>query len=232
MKWFIFTLSLSVSLFAGTQKFSEEVWEKTLGVYQAIQNHPFNQELVKGTLAPDRFAFYSEQDSLYLVEFAKALAILGTKLEDKKDIEQVFRFAKDCLKEEKKKVNEMVKMAPANFSYTQFLLATAAFKTREELAAALLPCFWIYQRLASEMKSQTSEKNPYFPWISLYSNEKYLDDTQIMIAIVDRLAEKAEAPLKNKMQQAFETAMRMEWLFWESAYQKESWKPLTVGNNS
>ena len=48
-------------------------------IYQKILNCDFNKELASGFLTKPAFERYMQQDSLYLVDFAKALAITATK---------------------------------------------------------------------------------------------------------------------------------------------------------
>ena len=59
--------------------FSKKAWSAIESIYQAILEHPFNQELTAGTLAKERFYFYIKQDALYLVGFARALALAASK---------------------------------------------------------------------------------------------------------------------------------------------------------
>ncbi len=47
-------------------KLSKTAQERSAKKIEAIQNHPFNQELKAGTLAKDKFAYYIEQDGIYL----------------------------------------------------------------------------------------------------------------------------------------------------------------------
>ncbi|WP_168464597.1 thiaminase II/PqqC family protein [Wolbachia endosymbiont of Ctenocephalides felis wCfeT] len=47
-------------------KLSEIAWRKSEHVYQDIINHPFNQELMNGTLSREKFCYYVEQDSFYV----------------------------------------------------------------------------------------------------------------------------------------------------------------------
>ena len=60
--------------------FSELAWDKNTELYQKILQHPFNQELAVGALSSDKFAYYIEQDSLYLKEFAKCLVTCASRL--------------------------------------------------------------------------------------------------------------------------------------------------------
>ena len=229
--YFALCFFIGQSIFAGpdTRKFSEMAWSKIAPIYQAIRVHPFNQKLEDGTLSHERFLFYSTQDSMYLTAFGKALAILATRLDERQDIKNVFNEAISSWNEEKQEQDKTAKqgvaMAPATRLYTDFLLTTAAYKSREELVASLLPCFWIYSRLATELKSRVRRNNPYFDWVSLYSSGKYKKSVDRMIALADDLASKVSSEQRAKMIEAFVLASRMEWYFWEASYNMEHWKP-------
>ena len=211
-------------------RFSEEAWTRIDPIYQEIKKHPFNVKLVDGTLSEDIFAYYSAQDAIYLTEFGKALVLLGAKLENRRQIKSVFKEALSCFNDEKeareKTAKAEVTASPATLLYTGFLLSTAAFKSREELAAAVLPCFWIYSRLTREIKPKVKDKHPYADWVKLYSSDKYKKSVDGMIELVDKLASEVPAQQRSKMLEAFELASRMEWYFWDGAYKMERWKPV------
>ena len=59
-------------------KLSTRAWTSSEDVYNAIIQHPFNQELMKGKLSQDNFAYYIEQDSLYLQDFARCHGIIAS----------------------------------------------------------------------------------------------------------------------------------------------------------
>ncbi len=215
-KIFLVLIIFVTSLNAG-EKFSELAWERIDPIYKAILKHPFNQKLALGTLDKSIFDFYTGQDGLYLVEFRKALALLAAKLEGKAQ-RQVLREVIGTLDDEPEHPAE--EMAPFTQMYTDFLLSTAAFKSREELAAALLPCFWIYLRAARELAPQVTSSNPYKSWFDLYSSKKYELSVNTMIQLTDELASENSM---DKMLKAFELASRMEWLFWDGAYRMRLW---------
>lgn len=199
--------------------FTDEAWEKVKPVYAKIVAHPFNVEVGKGTLPAAKFSHYSSQDSLYLTDFAKALALLAVKLDDPERIRQVMGFVEDCLKEKGTKGAEAEAMSEATLFYTSYLLATAAHRSREELAAALLPCFWVYLEVARELKKGLRSGNPYADWITQYSSAGYEKDVIRMKEVVDELASAATPALRNKMLAAFEIATRLELRFWDSTYE-------------
>ena len=58
--------------------FSKTAWNAIEYTYKSILEHPFNRELTEGTLETEKFQFYMKQDSLYLVDFARALAMTAS----------------------------------------------------------------------------------------------------------------------------------------------------------
>lgn len=60
-------------------EFSQIAWNKIHDVYQAIIYHPFNQEMILGTLDQRKFNYYIEQDYLFLQSFAKSLALISSR---------------------------------------------------------------------------------------------------------------------------------------------------------
>src|SRR4051794_37554416 len=96
-------LFLGAAAHSDSKTFSEAAWKRIEPLYQKIRKHPFNVELLQGTLSNKRFDYYSSQDSFYLDVYSKAFAILGTKLEEPKDIQMAFKVSSDCLKEKSEK---------------------------------------------------------------------------------------------------------------------------------
>lgn len=217
MKLLFLVVIATLQVFAAAQtKFSETAWKEITPLYQRIVKHPFNQELMTGVLSKERFQYYSSQDSLYLIQFAKALTTLAEKLDELESMQRVLQFSVASLKEIKEV--PALQMNKANFHYTNFLLATAAYKSREETAAAVLPCFWIYYALAKEMKKTAKAGSPYFDWIQSYSSEHYFKDVKDMVEITDNLAEKVSKVERGKMLAAFIKATEFELEFWDDAY--------------
>ena len=59
-------------------KFTESLWNSIEDIYDRILKHPFIQELIDGSLDEEAFRFYVIQDALYLRDYARGLALLGT----------------------------------------------------------------------------------------------------------------------------------------------------------
>lgn len=213
----IMSLVLSVCGFSREENFSDQAWKRIEPIYQKIVQHEFNQELAAGTLPKEKFSYYEAQDKAYLKEFTKALLILTSKMENEAAIEKLLGLVRNCLQEVNTSESN-AKMNLINIGYTSFLLATASFKSREELAAALLPCYWIYLRVALDLKDRVKESNPYAKWFKVYYSENYRKDVLSMIEISNQLAKNTDEKTLEKMLESFETAAQWELAFWNAAY--------------
>ena len=60
-------------------KWSESAWQESNEVYEKIVQHPFNLELMNGTLHVEKFKFYIAQDSVYLGAFGRVLALIAAR---------------------------------------------------------------------------------------------------------------------------------------------------------
>lgn len=213
-------------------KFSEELWQSIETVYQKILALPFNVELMKGTLQEEKFKFYIQQDSLYLVDYGKALAIMGSKAYHAEDTLQFLKFAQDAFLVERAlheayfkdyNIQPAEEKSPACFLYTNFLLAEASLKNHEVGVAALLPCFWIYWKVGLHIYENAAQNNPYQNWIETYAGEDFTEATRKAIAMTDDLADKAGEKVRQQMKESFIWSSKLEYMFWESAYRLENW---------
>jgi thiaminase/transcriptional activator TenA len=213
--------------------FSGRLWNNISGIYTAILAHPFIKGLTEGTLSHERFSFYLQQDALYLTDFARALNIAASRSPDA--AADFTGFAADVYTVEKALHTGFfrawgieapeTRQSPACFAYTNYLIAAAYNKTYEETVAALLPCFWIYREVGNHILQYASPRNPYQKWIDTYAGEEFSVTVDKMINITNNTAEKAGGETRRLMEAAFETASRLEWLFWDSAYRLEAWLP-------
>jgi thiaminase/transcriptional activator TenA len=213
-------------------KFTSQLWEETKWIYEKIIHLPFNQELMKGTLDMDRFIFYVRQDSLYLIDYCRVLALIASKLDKTERILQFLKFAEDSILIEKGMHEKFLsgyreeatyQKSPACFTYTNFLLSTAAFRSPEEAVASILPCFWIYQQVGDYIYSNAADNNPYQEWIDTYSAEEFRKATDTAIEVTDEIAKPANSIIRLKMTEVFVLSTKLEYMFWESAYKKEEW---------
>ena len=213
--------------------FTDQLWELALPVYNKIQEHPFNQELKQGTLPVEKFKFYIYQDSLYLADFAKALATAGTRAGNSHQLLDFLQFAQNAILVERAlhigyfheyDIDYKSGKAPGCFAYTNYLLAASAFESYEVTVAALLPCFWIYKKIGDYIYANQAKPNPYQNWINAYAGEEFAASVEKALGICNELAENASEAVRLKMKEAYLTATRLEYIFWDSAYQLEKWE--------
>lgn len=215
-------------------KWSEYTWQTIEQRYQSILDMPFIKELSEGTLPQEKFRFYMAQDSLYLEHFGRTLSLIAAKIQDLQDVLAFMRFAENAIVVENALhesyfidfgVSDKGVLEPACHHYIHFLRSTAALESVEIAVAAVLPCFWIYREVGDYIfNTQNSTDNPYQKWIDTYGGDEFSAAVDHAIAICDRLAENSTEETRKKMTEAFIMSSRMEFHFWEAAYDLKTWK--------
>jgi thiaminase/transcriptional activator TenA len=197
-------------------KFSQLAWQQNESNYQAIIQQAFNQELMNGTLARDKFAYYIEQDSFYLQHFARVLAHIAARLDNSHDILQFLDFAKGAIVAEQQVVHEHFRqqmnlkvsgqISPASLGYTSYLHFCSHNQAVEVAIAAVLPCFWIYYQLGCHIQQSSAANNPYQPWVDNYAGEDFARGVSAAIEICDRYYAQASPAVQQQMLAAFATS--------------------------
>ena len=207
--------------------FSVEVFTELQPVLQRIFDHPFNVELALGTLSRERFCFYMQQDSLYLVDFARALALTGSRLVQERRIAALLAASHDALMVERSLhehyfaeygASPDAQESPTCVGYTSFLLATASLWSLNEALAAMLPCYWIYREVGNRIARTAVSPNPYAKWIETYTDKDYSVRVDRFIELVDVTAAEATEQERLRMKDRFITAAYFEYYFWDDAY--------------
>jgi Putative transcription activator len=218
--------------------FCAQVWARVAKLVRVIHEHPFNTELGAGTLDRDRFAFYIVQDARYLAAFSRALATASARATDPGDAAFFAQGAHTALVVESglhagyleefglsAADIEGIGTSPTCLGYSSFLQATALSAPYPVVVAAVLPCFWVYQDVGSALLERTAgvEGHPYRSWISTYAAPDFAESVEHVKDIADRLATTANEATREAMTQAFLRATEYEWLFWDSAWRRETW---------
>jgi len=213
---------------------SAEAWAAAAPTYAAILQLPFVEELRVGTLAPARFQFYIAQDSHYLAHFGRALALLGARAPALADALAFIRFAEGAVVVESALhqsffqqfgVADKGRLEPACHHYVHYLKSTAALDAVEVGMAAVLPCFWIYQEVGAHIyRTQPPGENPYQQWIATYAGDEFGGLVRQAISICDQAAAATTPAQRQAMTEAFVTAARLEWQFWDAAYRAWRWE--------
>jgi thiaminase (transcriptional activator TenA) len=209
--------------------FCAAAWNNIAGIRKAIHAHPFLDGLADGTLPRAAFQRYIVQDSHYLADYARVLAMVSARAPDAAARLEFSDGAKVAVQVEAALhqsffasygVHDVAAPTPTCTGYTGYLIKLAATRSYEEAIAGLLPCFWIYWDVGQAIAPRAAPDNPYASWIATYVDPAFGAATARVRAIVDAAATPATTAA---MLLAFETAARYEWMFWESAWKDLDW---------
>ncbi|WP_367038462.1 thiaminase II [Streptomyces sp. Je 1-332] len=214
-----------------TTTFCDELWTATAEIRTAIDKLPFVTGLGDGTLDREKFVYYLAQDAHYLRGYARALAGAAAKADQHQDIAFFAKSAHDAVAVESSLHETNVvdvdawTPSPTCTGYTSYLLSVAHTQGYPELAAAVLPCFWIYAEVGRALLEQAGDLavHPYGDWIGTYADDEFEAATEHARQIVNRLADQADPATRARMRTAFTTASTWEWMFWDAAWRVESW---------
>ncbi len=211
----------------------ETIDAKTDPIFQKIISHPFLKELMDGNLSREVFIFYIQQDAIYLSEYKKVLATVGVKCNKEEETQFFLDAATGIIYVEGELHNTFLKNetpetepSPSCELYNSYLSRMANSQSLAEALAAVLPCFTIYKKVGDYILENQSNKenNPYQNWINTYGGEEFAASVSRAIEITNKHADAASDELLEKMEKAFEKASKLEWMFWDSAYNQEQWK--------
>ncbi len=204
---------------------------KTDYIIKAIFQHDFIKKLLTGKLDASTFIFYVQQDVLYLSEYRRVLAILGARLHQTDHSQFFIDSANKVISTESEVHDKFLQgigtafHSPTCELYISYLSRIVNTQSVEVGMAAVLPCFTIYREVGNYIfKNQESGKNPYQDWIDTYNSESFSVTTDTAIEICNSYAHITNNATQLAMEKAFLMSSKLEWMFWDSAYQKEQWK--------
>ncbi|MDR0467861.1 MAG: thiaminase II [Campylobacteraceae bacterium] len=216
--------------------FSRSLKEKTKAVWDDCYNHPFVQEIGKGTLNKDVFMFYLKQDYKYLLEYARIYALGASKARDEQTIKKFTSSQKLILEEMNLHRSYMQsygisdeeadKTLPSLFNraYTSNMMATAYNGGLLELLAVLLPCPWTYYDFGCRLKEDFKdnlENNYYKKWIETYASKEVGEFFEWFFPLMDKLCEGKSEEELEVIVEIFKSSVEFEYLFWDMAYKKQ-----------
>jgi thiaminase/transcriptional activator TenA len=219
-----------------TEAWTTTLWNAADPIYNAIVEHPFLTGLTDGTLPEDSFAYYLAQDAHYLRDYARALAIVGAKAPSHELTGLFGRHAAETVQVElalhgsllpelgiDAGALESVAVSPTTTAYTSYLLATAYGGSFGEALAAVLPCYWIYQRVGESLLRRGSPQPRYQRWIDTYGGEAFAQTVAEVLAVADETGPALGADERRRAGAHFVTTSRYEWMFWDAAWRQERW---------
>jgi thiaminase (transcriptional activator TenA) len=194
--------------------------------WSAATGHPMVAEIGAGTLPRETFRRYFEQNTRYLEDYARAIALVIATAPSREAISVLSRFLVQITETEipanysfleRLGGKSGVTMEPPAYAYTRHLLDTAA---RYDLAtglAALLPCQWSYSEIGQNLAAAGDAPDDPIcaEWISMFSGDGYDDLVQASTALLDQHASAARL---DELAGVFDRSTRYELAFWDMAY--------------
>jgi len=206
--------------------------------HMAHRDHPFILAMGDGTLSLERFQYFMRQDYLFLIDYARVLAMAAAKTPDlasmghwaslldgtlNTEMELHRGFCADfgITPEDLEKTEPM----PATVAYTDHLLRVAYEGDIEELSAALLPCQWGYDEVGRKLERTLSAPDGSFHarWVAGYAADDYREMTAWLRQFVDSMEGSLTEDQRTRMERSFQASTRYEYLFWDAAWNSQSW---------
>lgn len=202
-----------------------------------FQNHPFNQEIINGSLPGSVFSTYLVQDNIYLSHYSKTLKQTAARLDnltDKAFLTQLADYDLDKQMRIHQKFLEPLHAAsffsikldkkpiPAVAQYLVFQQALSLAPVYVTLSG-LCPCLYLYAELGKSLyEADIQPDNPYQIWIHTYKNPKFFSESDLMLSTLDRMADDLSIQEQEKMIEAALFASDHELAFCDAM-----WAPLS-----
>ncbi|MFN2520442.1 MAG: thiaminase II [Candidatus Limnocylindria bacterium] len=190
--------------------------------------HPFVRGIGDGTLQKRRFLHYLGQDHLFLVDYARVLALAAARAPRVTDMASFAELLHStlgvemalhrrlCAREGIASLSlERTPAGPTTRAYGDFLVRAAYERDLAGLLAALLPCMWGYAEIAAALRARGLPRVArYREWIETYAGEEFTALAGLMRSMYDRVGSASAAE-----RELFLTGTRYELAFWEASWQ-------------
>ncbi|WP_312739509.1 TenA family protein [Cedecea neteri] len=194
-------------------------------------DHPFLQQLAVGKLPEAAFKRYLTQDYLFLIHFARAYALLVSKLRTLPEMRAATASLNAIVSELPLHVaycqswgldeTQMAAEAeaPETMNYTRYVLDIGHSGDALDLLAALLPCVAGYAEIGLGLLHSPNTLmtgNPYANWIRNYGDEGYLTGVKAAVQLLENVGHQRGAESRfPELSQIFTTATQLESAFWQ-----------------
>jgi thiaminase/transcriptional activator TenA len=199
--------------------------------WDAVLGHPFLQGMRDGSLPIDAFRRYMVQDYLFLVEYARVLALAVAKAPGLDGMGRLAELLHATLNVEMElhrgfagRVGigraelEGAEMLPACHAYTSHLLAVAWGQPPSVIAASLLPCQLGYAEIAQRLAELGMPPVPEFAeWVRAYVADEYVSLARWLALYADHFGAQANITERAAMEAAYRASLRYEHGFWDMA---------------
>lgn len=216
---------------------TEQLLAAASDLWQSYYEHPFVKGIQDGDLDREKFRFYTIQDYLYLLDYAKVFAI-GLSKTDDPDVMHTFAAYIAQIMDCEMNVHEgymgqfgitkeelrFAKPSLANLSYTSYMRACAEAGGPAEALASILACAVSYEQIAKEMlrRNPAANKHPFYgAWVESYASEGYAAENTMLCDLVNRLTADYTPAQRDRLCEIFRTCARYEAAFWDMSWNME-----------
>ncbi|MGK0554670.1 thiaminase II [Macrococcus capreoli] len=219
--------------------FTDRIWKRVEPIWHSYLEHPFVIGLGDGTLHQEKFQQWLKQDYVYLIEYAKLMAIGSAK---SRDLETMGLFANllhgtlfmemDLHRRYAKQfeiTNEQLEATDAsavNTAYTSYMLNHAQRGGPEHVVACLLACAWSYNFIGqhlSKVPNALSVNNSYHEWVATYSGEEFTALTEDAKRLMNQLTEGKPETELAELEEIIVKTSYFEYMFWDMCEYLEEW---------
>ena len=219
-------------------RFSKHLRQQADPIFEAIFAHPFVRGIANGDLTSEQLAHYVRQDFQYLNVFCQIYGLAIAKSSTREDMAFFHQRMGFVLNSETHPHHNFADVAgykledlahadllPTSRNYTRHMLHVAHSGSLGELLAVLLPCPLTYWEIGLKLQQEVKpdDRHPFKPWIDFYAAHGSEEISESFLGRLDAYAEQSHAAEKARMADHFLTSCRMEYMFWDMAYNLESW---------
>lgn len=192
--------------------------------------HDFVRWLGAGTLAPEAFKTYLQQDYLFLQQFARAYALAVYKSRTMADLQQAFDGLKmlvdtemtlhvDYCRQWGIDQDELAQLdeTRATMAYTRYVLDTGNRGDLLDMHVALAPCLIGYGEIANRLNTDPDTvraDNPFENWIAMYESAAFQNAMQSEIDWLNERLACVDTARFEELAGIFTKATRLEIDFW------------------
>ena len=219
------------------ESFSARLKAAAAGIWEAQHEHPFIRGIGDGSLDIARFRHWVRQDYRFLIEYARMLATASARAPNLEAMTKLALLTNETLNVEmsmhrsyaaefgiSEEELEREGMSPTCRAYTDFLVRVAVTGSFPEVVGALLPCMWGFSEVGQRLAAQGRPADPrYAAWIDTYASVEFAELAAWCRGLLDRITDGLPERELSRVEEAFVTSSRYEYLFWEMAWHQEEW---------
>lgn len=217
--------------------FTEELRPVVDPIWDAIISHPMVEGIGTGTLDEEPFRYWVKQDYRYLIEYSRVFALGAAKSPTIDDMGTFSTLLTETIHTEmdlhrsyaatfgiSEADLEETTPSPTTQAYTDFLVRTATMGTFGDIIAVLLPCMWGFNETGKQLASNGLPSDErYAEWIEMYASDEFSELTDWCHSLMNRVAANAHQTDRERYIDLVRTSAQYEYLFWEAAWNQESW---------